>query len=99
MANVQSGNVWYVDSTGSLTVNGSVRVIQIVLSPSSHGSGSPLITLQDQSQSNNTKITVATPNTTTAVVPFLKPLEFFGGIKVSTLNGAVATIIIEQVGG
>lgn len=99
MANEQSGNTWFVDSSGSLSVTGSLRVHQVVISPSTHGSGSPLAILQDMNQVKANKIVVATPNTQTTSIPFPKPLEFLGGIYVSTISAAYVTVVYEKVGG
>ena len=95
----RAGNTVYVTAAGQVysANNGTtIRVQRIVISPAAHGSGTPTITLTDQSQSPNTKITLCTPNTTSTPYPFEdSPLEFYGGFSVSALSGAVATIIVS----
>lgn len=95
----RAGNTVYVTAAGDIytQVNGgTTKVLRIVLSPATHGSGTPTITLTDQSPSPNTKIKLCTPNTTSTPYPFEDaPLEFFGGFSVSALSGAVATIIVQ----
>jgi hypothetical protein len=95
----RAGNTVYVTAAGQVYTanNGTiVRVQRIVISPAAHGSGTPSITLTDQSQSPNTKISLCAPNTTAIAYPFEDcPLEFYGGFSVSALSGAVATIIVQ----
>jgi hypothetical protein len=95
----RAGNTVYVTAAGQVYTaanSAPVRVQRIVISPAVHGSGTPTITLTDQSQAPNIKITLCTPNTTSNAYPFEDaPLEFYGGFSVSALSGAVATIIIQ----
>jgi hypothetical protein len=98
VANVRAGTTWFVDATGTLTGGSSsepIYVHYIVLSPSTHGSGTPTVTLNDAAQAKNTKFKLATPNTSTLVLDFSnKPIPFFGGIDVGAISGATVTIIL-----
>jgi len=94
VAVTRSGNSIYVDGTGSYTFTGTLKVKAIILTPSTHGAGSPYITLKDLAQSPHVKVSLATVNTDSRNEP-LYDMEFFGGINVSTLSGAVATIILS----
>ncbi len=93
----RSGNIVYVTAAGDVYSSTSpVTVVGVIISPAVHGSGSPSITLVDQSPSPGTKLKLCTPNTTTTPI-YLKdaPVQFYGGFSVSALSGAVATIILQ----
>jgi hypothetical protein len=94
-----SGNTVYVTAQGDFYTapnNGNVRVLRIIITPSAHGSGSPSITFTDYAQSPSVKIKLCTANTTSTPFPFEdSPLVFTGGFSVSSLSGAVATIIVQ----
>jgi hypothetical protein len=93
-----SGNTVYVTAAGDFYApsTGNVKVVRIVVSPSSQGSGNPSITITDYAQSPTTKLKLCTANTTSTPFPFEdSPLIFTGGFSISSLSGAVATIIVQ----
>lgn len=99
MANAKSSTTWYVDSTGDLDGSDSyvsVNVYSIVLS--STGSGGSMVLTDKQTDAEKIRVNVAANETI-----FLRfedhPINFSGGIGVSTISNAVATLIYSKVGG
>jgi hypothetical protein len=89
MANIQSANSWYVDSTGNLT--GNFKIVYIVMTATA---ASGVIVFQDVTTSaNRMDLRVATSGAT-QVFDFSEcPISCPNGIKVSTLTNAVATFV------
>ena len=93
MASVRNANSFYVDSTDSLEVLG-LSVYTITLTSTS---GAGVITLQDNTDTPTTKLTLKVPNGETLLFDFnLMPLLFPNGIVVSVLTNAVATIVFKE---
>lgn len=93
MANIRSGNTYYVDSTDTLEI-GALAVSSIILT--SDGGDGQLI-LQDPAVSPATKINLKVLDGESLFIEFEKDSLFFpNGIQVSTLSNAVATIVFKE---
>jgi len=102
MANVRSGNSWYVDSTGDLggtTSYQSVSVFSIALTKTSAGSTAELVLADKTTGVDKIRIVQGASDDTTEMYVFEnRPLLFTGGINVGTISTCVATIILEDRG-
>jgi hypothetical protein len=98
MALTRAGNTICTTATGTYTPSSSepLYVAYLLISPSTAGSGTPSATITDAANSPNTKMVLATPNTTTTLLRFEdNPVQFYGGITVSAISGASVTIIFK----
>lgn len=97
MANQRSGNILYVDSTGSADITSTVYVIGIVLTPTAAGGR---IVLANRLSAGQTKIDLraATSGESKDLDLTTRPMIFEDGINVSTLSNAVATIFTSTTG-
>lgn len=103
MANIRSGNVWYVDtahSSSSDDLSTSLMVLGVVLTSSA---AQGRIVLADAiTGQNKLDVRVAAQNGNTngdtQNFQFVTPLMFPNGIKVATLTTAVATLFVRDSG-
>ena len=96
MANVRSGNSFYVDSTGVLSSLG-VKVFYIVLTANG---GSPTIELSDTASGSKKIVLKLHSGQASEVFDFSRnPLFFGGGMEVTSINHAVVTIVYNERGG
>ena len=93
MANVRSGNTFYVDSAGDLTTTGT-RVYYILVSAINNGA---VLILQDATSHVNVIRLAASNDKDTHLYDFsARPLFFPGGIEVDTITNMNATIVAEE---
>lgn len=96
MANVRSGNTFYVDSTGTLTSIGT-KVSYILLSSTG---ANATVTLQDENTSANVMTLKIDAAHGSQLFDFSRiPLFFPGGVKISAISNAVATVVYNERGG
>jgi len=94
MANVKQGNVWLVDSTGSLTTEPRQKVSDIIYTAS--GAGDNIVLRASASGPDIITIKNPTANSTMHI-PLNTPLFFPQGIYVQTLtSGSKAMVILTQ---
>lgn len=99
MANVKSGNTWYIDSTGSLVLTSvttatAINLIYLVLTPTA---ANGRIVLEDD-LTGSVKLDFRTGSELVTEVLDLStyPITFSNGINVATLTNAVATLVIKD---
>ena len=98
MANSRSGNIFYVDTTGELTTDSSVKVIGILFT--TNAANDALILRESVNGTNKLSIKHVTANDTKFIDLSTTPILFARGIYVNTLTAsAVATIITSTGGG
>lgn len=93
MANVTSGNVIYVDSTGDLTTDTNKRIAYVSLTATG---ANGRIVIREVGNSNPIKLDlrVVTSGATQVFDFSRKPVIFATGINVGTLSNAVCSIIV-----
>jgi len=99
MANVKSGNTWYIDSTGDLDGSISYTALNVhhIVVTSTGSAGT--ITLQDAATNVN-KISLAVEANKTLHIPLRdNPIAFSGGIGVSALSNCTASIVYTKQSG
>lgn len=97
MANVRSGNTWFVDATGTLAqTSGDQAFVKYVTIAGSHASAIGSITLSDNAPSKSMKFKLYVPAGQTVCLDFATdPVAFFGGIDVTALSNVTATIVLK----
>lgn len=96
MANVRSGTTWFVDTDGTLSATSDQFYVSYIILTGSHASSIGTVTLKDNAPQANTKFTLYVPAGNTYVMDFSKePQAFYGGIVVSGLSNAKATIVVK----
>lgn len=99
MALQRHGNMVYVDTTTNATFS-DVKIITDIVLNGTHASNIATVTLQNNSASATTCITLTTDPAThkTRHFSFIgNPLVFPDGIKVSTLSDATVTLLYNPI--
>lgn len=98
MANVLSGNSYFVD-TGSASLNTTSISIVGILITGSGGNGELVLANNDSGASYPTKMHLHTPSGTTDFLDLSStPVFFPSGIRVVTATNCAATIIFKNSG-
>jgi hypothetical protein len=93
MANTESGNTWYIDSTGSIDRK-PARILYIILSPTS-GATQPRLVLTTDQDAPQTVLDLWTTTTESKFFDFsLVPIQA-ESIKAGTVTDCVATVILR----
>lgn len=103
MANVRSGNIWYVDtahSAASDDLSGSVMVTGAIITSSAAAGRIVLADASTGAVKLDLRLAAINGNTSgdTRPIPFPDSVMFPNGIKVSTLTTAVGTFFIRDAG-
>ena len=97
MANYKQGNIWFVDSTGSLTTEPRQLIASIMFT--TDNANDALVLRTSSTASDMISIKAATADNTTQY-DFPIPLFFPAGIYVQTISsGAKAMLILASSGG
>ena len=98
MANIRSGNTWYIDTASESLEAKNVSLIGIILTAS--GGPAELVLGDNVSgASYPAKLTLLQPTTTTAhYILDQSPIVFPNGIRVVTATNVKATLIIKVPG-
>ncbi len=98
MANVRSGNTWYVDAASESLEAKNVSVIGIILTASG-GPGELVLADNVSGASYPAKLTLLQPTTSTQQYLLAdSPIVFPNGIRVVTATNVKATIILRIPG-
>jgi len=98
VANSRSGNIFYVDSTGELTTDSSIKLIGILFT--TDNANDALVLRESSGGTNKLSIKHVTADDTKFIDLSTTPILFARGIYVTTLtSGAVATLITSTGGG
>jgi hypothetical protein len=96
MANVRSGNTYYIDTASVSLSEKNIAVVAAVVSGSG---GAAILTLGDDvsGASYPNKITLQAPSGESAYFDFSQaPLLFSNGIRVKTVTTALATLFLRS---
>jgi hypothetical protein len=97
VANARSGNVFYVDATGELTTDSSIKVIGILFT--TNAANDQLVLRESSGGSNKINIKHVTANDTKFIDLSSTPILFSRGIYVSTLTASATATLITSTGG
>lgn len=99
MANVRSGNSWYIDTVGNLgadDTNTAKNVVYILLTSTS---ANAIAILRDRDSNQlKTELRLDTAGHTQHFKFEIAPISFPGGIKVDTLTNCNVTIVLKEGG-
>ncbi len=97
MANTRSGNVFYVDSTGELTTDASIKLIGILFT--TNAANDTLVMKESSGGANKLLIKHATAGDTKFIDLSTTPILFTVGMYVSTLTASATVTLITSTGG
>lgn len=97
MANVRSGNIWYVDGTTEQLSENRITVMYVIVTPD--GGASPQIVVKNRTQVPSIKLDLRTDTTKSQQFSFEEePIVFEEGIQATTVTNCTAMFILKERG-
>lgn len=93
MANVRSGNTYYIDSTGDLAIK-NLKVSKVTVTSTAN---SAAIIMQDvETQLNKVEFRIDTTDKTQSFDYIINPMLFTNGLRISSISNCNATCILQE---
>lgn len=93
MANAEVGNIWYIDSAGSLDRK-PVRIQRIVISPTS-GASAPRLTLKTNQSAPQPVLELVCSTSESLTLDFTDSPIVIDSLQAETVSDCVATLIMR----
>ena len=93
MANVEAGNIWYIDTVGTIDRK-PARILYIVITPTS-GASQPRLVLTTNHSAPQTVIDLYTTTTESKQFDFSRIPLTVESLRAATVTDCVATVILK----